>query len=214
VVLHKVDPAILEKVLGTSTEEIRSAIVNPDKASRESGLTELKNEIVARLAPEYPEREGDLGEAVEKAIKMQIRHLVLEEGNVRTGARRMRSGRLPARSASCRARTGRASSPAARRRSSRSPRWAALPRTADRWLARKRASGTCIITIPPFSVGETRPMRGPGRREIGHGALAERALIRMIPPMEEFPYVVRLVSETLESNGSSSMAASAAARWR
>ncbi len=61
--------------------------------------------------------------------------------------------------------------------------------------------------FPPFSTGETKPMRGPGRREVGHGALAERALVRMIPPAEKFPYTVRIVSETLESNGSSSMAA-------
>src|SRR5439155_6177758 len=60
--------------------------------------------------------------------------------------------------------------------------------------------------FPPFSVGETRPMRGPGRREIGHGALAERALRGMLPPKDEFPYVCRLVSAVLESNGSSSMA--------
>ncbi len=61
--------------------------------------------------------------------------------------------------------------------------------------------------FPPFSTGETKPMRGPGRREIGHGALAERALSRMIPPSDQFPYTIRIVSETLESNGSSSMAA-------
>ena len=61
--------------------------------------------------------------------------------------------------------------------------------------------------FPPFSTGETKPMRGPGRREIGHGALAERALRRMIPEAEKFPYTIRIVSETLESNGSSSMAA-------
>jgi polyribonucleotide nucleotidyltransferase len=60
--------------------------------------------------------------------------------------------------------------------------------------------------FPPYSVGETRPMRAPGRREIGHGALAERALIPILPPEEEFPYTLRLISETLESNGSSSMA--------
>ena len=59
--------------------------------------------------------------------------------------------------------------------------------------------------FPGYSVGEARPMRSPGRREIGHGALAERALERMIPPIEEFPYTIRLVSEVLESNGSSSM---------
>lgn len=61
--------------------------------------------------------------------------------------------------------------------------------------------------FPPFSTGETKPLRGPGRREVGHGALAERALLRMIPEQEKFPYTIRVVSETLESNGSSSMAA-------
>jgi polyribonucleotide nucleotidyltransferase len=60
--------------------------------------------------------------------------------------------------------------------------------------------------FPPYSTGETKPLRGPGRREIGHGALAERALARMIPDEERFPYVIRIVSEILESNGSSSMA--------
>ncbi|HEY5094415.1 MAG TPA: polyribonucleotide nucleotidyltransferase [Candidatus Eremiobacteraceae bacterium] len=59
--------------------------------------------------------------------------------------------------------------------------------------------------FPPFSVGETRPMRGPGRREIGHGHLAERALVPLLPPPDQFPYTLRLVSETFESNGSSSM---------
>ncbi len=60
--------------------------------------------------------------------------------------------------------------------------------------------------FPPFSVGEVRPLRGPGRREIGHGALAKRAIEPMIPEEEEFPYIIRVVSEILESNGSSSMA--------
>ena len=60
--------------------------------------------------------------------------------------------------------------------------------------------------FPPFSVGECRPIRGPGRREIGHGALAERSLKAVIPSVEQFPYTIRLVSDILESNGSSSMA--------
>ncbi len=63
-----------------------------------------------------------------------------------------------------------------------------------------------FYNFPPYSVGETRPMRGPGRREIGHGYLAERALLPVLPPKEEFPYTLRLMSEVLESNGSSSMA--------
>ncbi len=60
--------------------------------------------------------------------------------------------------------------------------------------------------FPPYSVGEVRPIRGPGRREIGHGALAERSLVSMMPSFEEFPYTIRVVSDILESNGSSSMA--------
>jgi polyribonucleotide nucleotidyltransferase len=60
--------------------------------------------------------------------------------------------------------------------------------------------------FPPYSVGETRPMRGPGRREIGHGALAERALVPVLPTADEFPYVIRIVSEVVSSNGSTSMA--------
>ena len=60
--------------------------------------------------------------------------------------------------------------------------------------------------FPPYSVGEVRPIRGPGRREIGHGALAERALLPVIPSEEEFPYTIRLVSEVVESNGSTSQA--------
>jgi polyribonucleotide nucleotidyltransferase len=60
--------------------------------------------------------------------------------------------------------------------------------------------------FPPYSTGETRPMRAPGRREIGHGHLAERALVPVLPPQDEFPYTMRLISEILESNGSSSMA--------
>lgn len=63
-----------------------------------------------------------------------------------------------------------------------------------------------FYNFPPYSVGEVRPMRGPGRREIGHGALAEKALIPVLPPKEDFPYTILLVSEVLESNGSSSMA--------
>ncbi len=66
-------------------------------------------------------------------------------------------------------------------------------------------------TFPPFSVGEIRPLRGPSRREIGHGALAEKALDSVIPSKEEFPYTIRVVSEILESNGSSSMATVCAA---
>ena len=60
--------------------------------------------------------------------------------------------------------------------------------------------------FPSYSVGEVRPIRGPGRREIGHGCLAERSVERIIPPRERFPYTIRMISDIMESNGSSSMA--------
>jgi len=76
----------------------------------------------------------------------------------------------------------------------------------DSMLGESRSRFMLHYNFPPFSVGETRPIRGPGRREIGHGALAERALQPVIPKSDNFPYTLRLVSEILESNGSSSMA--------
>jgi polyribonucleotide nucleotidyltransferase len=78
--------------------------------------------------------------------------------------------------------------------------------TIDALTERYEKSFLLHYNFPPFSVGEARPLRGPGRREVGHGALAERAISAVLPPAAEFPYTVRVVAETLESNGSSSMA--------
>ncbi len=79
--------------------------------------------------------------------------------------------------------------------------------TIDGMAGRFKKTFMLHYNFPPFSVGEARPLRGPGRREVGHGALAERAILPVLPAHEDFPYTIRLVSETLESNGSSSMAA-------
>ncbi len=78
--------------------------------------------------------------------------------------------------------------------------------TIDGMAGRWKKTFMLHYNFPPFSVGEARPLRGPGRREVGHGALAERAIVPVMPDHEEFPYTIRVVSETLESNGSSSMA--------
>jgi len=79
--------------------------------------------------------------------------------------------------------------------------------TIDAMGGRWKKTFMLHYNFPPFSVGEARPLRGPGRREVGHGTLAERAITPVLPDREEFPYTIRVVSETLESNGSSSMAA-------
>ena len=78
--------------------------------------------------------------------------------------------------------------------------------TIDGMAGRWKKTFMLHYNFPPFSVGEARPLRGPGRREVGHGALAERAIVPVLPDHETFPYTIRVVSETLESNGSSSMA--------
>ena len=79
--------------------------------------------------------------------------------------------------------------------------------TIDGMSGRYKKTFLLHYNFPPFSVGEARPLRGPGRREVGHGTLAERAIKPVLPEHEDFPYTIRVVSETLESNGSSSMAA-------
>ncbi len=79
--------------------------------------------------------------------------------------------------------------------------------TIDSMMSRFKKTFMLHYNFPPFSVGEARPLRGPGRREVGHGTLAERAIRPVLPDHEDFPYTIRVVSETLESNGSSSMAA-------
>ncbi|MBW2228836.1 MAG: polyribonucleotide nucleotidyltransferase [Deltaproteobacteria bacterium] len=79
--------------------------------------------------------------------------------------------------------------------------------TIDGMIGRYKKTFMLHYNFPPFSVGEARPLRGPGRREVGHGTLAERAIKPVLPSHEDFPYTIRVVSETLESNGSSSMAA-------
>jgi polyribonucleotide nucleotidyltransferase len=206
--LHKVDDAVLTGVREKTAKELRQAIQNPDKAARESGISELTKEIVARLAPDFPEKEKELPEAVDKVIKEQIRDLILEE-KIRPDGRKLDEIRTI---------TGEVS---------------VLPRVHGSGLfTRGQTQVLTTLTLgstddaqkvdglegdfeerymhfynfPPYSVGEARPMRGPGRREIGHGALAKRALFSVIPSKESFPYSMLLTSECLESNGSTSMA--------
>ncbi|MFN4032187.1 MAG: polyribonucleotide nucleotidyltransferase [Fimbriimonadales bacterium] len=197
-------------------DTLKDAIQNPDKLAREAGLSQLKDEIVAQMntppdpesPPPYAGRELELSMAVDEVIKETVRKLILDEG-------KRPDGRAPheIREISCAV--------------------GLLPRTHGSGLFQRgqtQVLTTCTLgalqeaqildalseedtkrymhfyNFPPFSVGEVRPLRGAGRREVGHGMLAERALVRMIPPEEEFPYAILLYSEVLESNGSTSMA--------
>ena len=196
-----------EQLRAELDEEINKALRNPDKKEREAKIDEVRDNFMEKYLEIYPEDEKKLKQVFESKLKESLRQMILQE-KVRP------DGRKPdeIRAISCEA--------------------GILPRAHGSALFTR--GQTQILTactlgalrevqildgleieeskrfmhhynFPPFSVGETGFMRGPGRREIGHGALAEHALEGVIPDEEEFPYTIRLVSEVLESNGSTSM---------
>ncbi|MGE5589049.1 MAG: polyribonucleotide nucleotidyltransferase [Bacillota bacterium] len=208
VVLAKAPEDIEAAVRATGTQRLRAALMNPDKLARQADTERVKEEVIAELAPQFEGQEKAIAKAVDQVLREQFRKTVVEDG-IRPDGRSYTEIRPITVEVGI------------------------LPRTHGTGLfTRGQTQVLTVATLgtkgdiqelddlsleeekrymhhynfPPFSVGETRPMRGPGRREIGHGALAERALEPMIPPEQEFPYTIRLVSETLESNGSSSMA--------
>ena len=196
--------AIREKMAG----EIRATIQNPDKAARESAIDDLKDAIVERFSEVFPEQTSDIPEAAEKAVKEQIRALILEE-HVRPDGRKLDEirpiscdvGLLPRVHGSGLFTRGQTQVLTALTLGSMSD-----AQVVDNLEVDEKKRYMHYYNFPPYSVGEVRPLRGAGRREIGHGALAERALVPVLPPPDEFPYAMLLQSEVLESNGSTSMA--------
>ncbi len=188
--------------------EIRAAIGNPDKAKREGAVSDLKKEVVAKLAERFPDRVAKLGEAVEKVVKYQLRAMIIEEGR-RPDGRGLKDIRTITAEVGLLPRAH--GSGLFTRGQTQVLSVATLGGTSEDQMIDglgEESSKEYMhhYNFPPYSVGEVRPMRGPGRREIGHGALAERALKAVLPPKDQFPYVIRVVSDTLESNGSTSMA--------
>jgi polyribonucleotide nucleotidyltransferase len=213
VVATPVDPDIEAAVDQYLAERLDTALFNPSKSLRESALDDLKKETVAELTPRFADRLIPLAKAFDAKVKQRVRQKILDEG-LRPDGRQT----TEIRPISCEV--------------------GLLPRTHGSALfTRGQTQVLSIVTLgsigdkqkldglgleeskrfmhhynfPPFSVGEVRPLRSPGRREIGHGALAERGLSAVIPSEEDFPYTIRLVSETLSSNGSTSMASTCGA---
>ncbi len=203
---------LLDIIRHESLEEITQAIVNPDKASRENALAELSANIVARLSAEHfseqPEILAILPQAVDKVIEQEVRNLITQKQTRPDGRQpneirpiTVEAGILPMVHGSSLFTRGQTQ--VLTILTLGTPSEAQIMDTLEE-IENKRYMH--FYNFPPYSVGEVRPLRGPGRREIGHGALAERALLPVIPPKEEFPYTLHLVSEVLESNGSTSMA--------
>ena len=210
--LKKIDPLLEKKVTELSIERLKEVYKLSNKEEREEAVHLLSKELEASLTPEgYGSL--DIKMALVEVEKEQVRRKILEE-NVRIDGRGFKDIRpiscdvavLPRTHGSCLFTRGQTQSLAV----------TTLGTGEDEQIiealeGEKYKTFMLHYSFPPFSVGETAPVRGPGRREIGHGALAERALLAVMPSKEKFPYTIRVVSEILESNGSSSMATVCAA---
>lgn len=192
--------------------KIHDALMDPDKLHRDKMVSEAKEEILAHFTELYPDNEIDIAHVVAKLVKRVFRYIITVD-KIRPDGRALDEVRpiscevgLLARPHGCSLFT---------RGQTQVLNCLALAPLREAQNLETLAGDIQKRYIhhynfPPYSVGETKPLRSPGRREIGHGALAERALLPVIPSEEEFPYTIRLVSEVLESNGSSSMASTCA----
>jgi polyribonucleotide nucleotidyltransferase len=207
--LNLVSEDVISKVEGFTQGKFEELMKLDKKEDRQAYTKNLIDEISQELVTEEGDiTESQISEAVEYYEKEFVRNLIIEKGKRLDGRgfediREIDSkvGVLPRTHGSGLFTRGQTQSLAV----------VTLGTSADEQRIDALAGATTKnfmlhYNFPPFSVGETRPMRGPGRREIGHGALAEKALRPIMPKDEKFPYTVRIVSDILESNGSSSMA--------
>ncbi|MBQ1947641.1 MAG: polyribonucleotide nucleotidyltransferase [Clostridia bacterium] len=203
-----VDPEMFEAIKEFAEDKVRAALDTDDKNVRDDNLSVVYAEVFEHFAEIYPEMQTQMEQALYKLQKYVVRRWLLDEGKRVDGR-----GMDEIRPLSCDV--------------------GLLPRTHGSGLfTRGQTQVLSVATLAPledaqlldgidleenkryihhynfpsYSVGETRPSRGPGRREIGHGALAEKSLIPVLPSEQDFPYAIRVVSEVLSSNGSTSQA--------
>ena len=199
---------VFERVAAVATDTVTKANTITDKSERNAALDDATAQVLDQLSPEFPEREREIKAAVRSLTKKIVRRRIVEEG-VRIDGRGTADIRPLSASVGV------------------------LPMVHGSGLFQRGETQVLNVTtlgmprmnqlldtigidehkrymhhynFPPYSTGETGFMRGPKRREIGHGLLAERALVPVVPSEEEFPYTLRLVSDVLSSNGSTSMA--------
>ena len=188
-------------------EKLENAVKNPDKLERETHIDDVKRLTFEEFAESYQDDLKTIGKKLEKMLKEIVRKMMLEDGE-RVDGRKLNE----IRKVTCE--VGYLPRPHGSGLFTRGQTQVLSVTTLGAMSEEQRLDGLGIeeskryihhYNFPPYSTGETKPMRGPGRREIGHGALAERALVPVIPSEEIFPYTIRVVSDVLESNGSSSM---------
>ena len=206
--LAKVDQNVVRRVHELAHAKLEQALDIPEKLERYKRLAEVKSDVVPQALAEFPDKQKDIKGAFEELKRDIFRGLVIHQERRIDGR-----GLKDIRPITCEVEV--------------------LPRTHGSALFTRGETQALVVTtlgtssdeqrvdalvgehfkkfmlhynFPPFSVGEVKFLRGPGRREIGHGNLAERALVPVLPQEESFPYTVRIVSEILESNGSTSMA--------
>ena len=206
--IHQIDPALKDRVFSAGSDKMKTALHNADKHARMGDVAAVKDEILATFTAEEMAADGkDIKALLKQLEKKTMRTMVLEEGE-RADGRKLdevrqittTAGYLPLSHGSGLFTRGQTQVLSVLTLGMLSE-WQRID-TID------VAEGKRYIhhyNFPPFSTGETGFMRGPKRRDIGHGALAERALLPVVPAEEDFPYTIRIVSEVLESNGSSSM---------
>jgi polyribonucleotide nucleotidyltransferase len=207
-VAHKRDEKIDARVKAVGLQKVIEACNIAEKHPRYGRFSEIKKEVVAELAAEFPDLEGDIKEAYETLRYNTMRAQVLDDQR-RVDGRDYRTVRpiaievslLPRVHGSTLFTRGETQSIVTATLGTRQDEQKIDGLTAEYWKP-----FLLHYNFPPYSVGETKFLRGPGRREIGHGTLAERALTKVLPSREDFPYTMRIVSEITESNGSSSMA--------
>ncbi len=206
--IQDVDEELEKAVYEQAHDTLKDALRIVNKQDRDAAIDTTKEAAVEALSEQFPERETELYDALDGLTKTIVRRLITHE-HIRPDGRALDEVRpitcevdlLPRAHGSAVFTRGQTQILTVTTLGSvrdNQPLDGLDEETSRRYLHH--------YNFPPYSVGETRPIRGPGRREIGHGALARRALEPVIPSPEEFPYMIRLVSEALESNGSTSMA--------
>ena len=206
--VFKYDDEIAEKVKSFGTELIVNAINEADKMARIDKVNEAKVAIREEFADYIEDYKQDIEAVMEEIEVTEVRRGILED-EIRPDGRKLTEIRHLSSEAGLLPRTH--GSGLFTRGQTQALSIATLSGLSDVQVIDGIGDDTPKRYIhhynfPPYCVGDTRPMRGPGRREIGHGALAEKALVPVIPSEEEFPYAIRVVSEVLSSNGSSSQA--------